>query len=128
MVTTALNLYSLLNMAIGLIVQVQSVYVHNINQYFIFKYFSYLFQLAGYDDVRYVKADGGCYFRCLSAYFTGAEDSYNKYRREVVAYIRDPLDNYTFMIKSEIGYALTNDYFSHKMHTDHQEFYEKNNH
>ena len=123
MVTTALNLYSLLKMAIGLIVQVQSVYVHNINQYFIFKYFSYLFQLAGY-DVRDVKGDGGCYYRCLSAYFTGAEDSYNKYRREVVAYIREHLDNYSSMIKSEIGYASTNDYFSRKMRTDHQEFAE----
>ena len=128
MVTTALNLYSLLKMAIGLIVQVQSVYVHNINQYFIFKYFSYLFQLAGYDDVRYVKADGGCYFRCLSAYFTGAEDSYNKYRREVVAYIREHLDNYSSMIKSEIGYASTSDYFSRKILDDLCAFYEKNNH
>ena len=54
------------------------------------------FQLAGY-DVRDVKGDGGCYYRCLSAYFTGAEDSYNKYRREVVAYIRDHLGKYLLM-------------------------------
>merc|ERR1712156_1414518 len=80
-------------------------------------------KLAGY-DVRDVKGDGGCYYRCLSAYFTGAEESYNKYRREVVAYIRDHLDNYSCMIKSEIGYASTNDYFSRKMRTDHQEFAE----
>jgi len=80
-------------------------------------------KLAGY-DVRDVKGDGGCYYRCLSAYFTGAEESYNKYRREVVAYIRDHLDNYSSMIKSEIGYASTNDYFSRKMRTDHQEFAE----
>ena len=33
-------------------------------------------------------------------------------------------DNYSSMIKSEIGYASTNDYFSRKMRTDHQEFAE----
>ena len=117
-------------MAIGLIVQVlkvQSVYVDNINQYFIFEYFSYLFQFAGY-DVRYVKGDGGCYFRCLSAYFTGAEDSHNKYWREVVAYIHDHLDNYSSMIKFEIGYASTSDYFSCKILDDLCAFYVKNNH
>lgn len=80
-------------------------------------------KLAGY-DVRDVKGDGGCYYRCLSAYFTGTEDNYNKYRREVVGYIRDHMDNYSSMIKSEIGYASTNDYFSRKMRTDHQEFAE----
>ena len=60
------------------------------------KYFDFIFQLAGY-DVRDVKGDGGCYYRCLSAYFTGAEESYNKYRREVVAYIRDHLGKYIYL-------------------------------
>lgn len=85
--------------------------------------FIFLLQLAGY-DVRDVRGDGGCYYRCLSVYFTGAEDSYNKYRREVVAYIRENLENYSTMIRSEVGYASTNDYFSRKMRTDHQEFAE----
>lgn len=80
-------------------------------------------KLAGY-EVRDVKGDGGCYYRCLSLYFTGSEDNYNKYRREVVGYLREHADNYSSMIRSEIGYASTNDYFSRKMRTDHQEFAE----
>ena len=35
-------------------------------------------------------------------------------------YIRDNLDTYSSMIKSEVGYASTNDYFSRKLRTDHQ--------
>jgi len=80
-------------------------------------------KLAGY-DIQDVIGDGGCFYRCLSLYFTGCEDNYNKYRREVVGYIRENMDNYSSMIKSEIGYASTNDYFSRKMRTDHQEFAE----
>jgi len=80
-------------------------------------------KLAGY-EVRDVKGDGGCYYRCLSVYFTGSEENYNKHRREVVGYIREHMDNYSSMIRSEIGYASTNDYFSRKMRTDHQEFAE----
>ena len=83
----------------------------------------YIFQLAGY-EVRDVKGDGGCYYRCLSVYFTGTEDNYNKYRREVVGYLREHSDNYSSMIRSEVGYASTSDYFSRKMRTDHQEFAE----
>ena len=41
-------------------------------------------------------------------------------RREVMNYIRDNLDTYSSMIKSEVGYASTNDYFSRKLRTDHQ--------
>lgn len=37
------------------------------------------FQLSGY-DVQDVRGDGGCYYRCLSLFYTGSEDSYNKYR------------------------------------------------
>eukprot|EP00093_Oithona_nana_P012817 12817.XXX_781845_783327_1 [CDS] Oithona nana genome sequencing. len=80
-------------------------------------------KLAGY-EVRDVKGDGGCYYRCLSVYFTGTEDNYNKYRREVVGYLREHSDNYSSMIRSEVGYASTSDYFSRKMRTDHQEFAE----
>jgi len=80
-------------------------------------------KLGGY-DVQDVKGDGGCYYRCLSVYFTGREENYNKYRREVVGYIQEHMDNYSSMIKSEIGYASTKDYFSRKMRTDHQEFAE----
>lgn len=80
-------------------------------------------KLAGY-EVRDVKGDGGCYYRCLSVYFTGSEENYNKHRREVVGYMREHMDNYSSMIRSEIGYASTNDYFSRKMRTDHQEFAE----
>ena len=79
--------------------------------------------MAGY-EVRDVKGDGGCYYRCLSVYFTGTEDNYNKYRREVVGYLREHSDNYSSMIRSEVGYASTSDYFSRKMRTDHQEFAE----
>ena len=86
-------------------------------------YFISNFQLAGY-EVRDVKGDGGCYYRCLSVYFTGSEENYNKHRREVVGYMREHMDNYSSMIRSEIGYASTNDYFSRKMRTDHQEFAE----
>ena len=35
-------------------------------------------------------------------------------------YIRDNVDTYSSMIKSEVGYASTNDYFSRKLRTDHQ--------
>lgn len=80
-------------------------------------------KLSGY-DVQDVRGDGGCYYRCLSLYFTGSEDNYNKYRREVVNYIKDNQDTYSSMIKSEVGYASTSDYFSRKMRTDHQEFAE----
>lgn len=41
-------------------------------------------------------------------------------RREVMNYIRDNLETYSSMIKSEVGYASTNDYFSRKLRTDHQ--------
>ena len=41
-----------------------------------------LFQLSAY-DVQDVRGDGGCYYRCLSLYFTGSEESYNKYRYRV---------------------------------------------
>lgn len=80
-------------------------------------------KLSGY-DVRDVRGDGGCYYRCLSVYFTDSEESYNKYRREVMSYIREHLDNYSSMIKSEVGYASTSDYFSRKTRTDLQEFAE----
>jgi len=80
-------------------------------------------KLAGY-NIQDVKGDGGCYYRCLSVYFTGCEDNYNKYRQEVVGYIYKHMDNYSSMIKSEIGYSSTNNYFSRKMRTDHQEFAE----
>lgn len=75
-------------------------------------------------DVRDVKGDGGCYYRCLSVYFTGSEESYNTYRREVMSYIKQNLENYSSMIKSEVGYASTNDYFSRKTRSDRQEFAE----
>ncbi len=42
-------------------------------------------------DVQDVKGDGGCYYRCLSLYFTGSEGNYMKYRREVMDYIRENL-------------------------------------
>ncbi|CAB4063775.1 unnamed protein product [Lepeophtheirus salmonis] len=80
-------------------------------------------KLSGY-TVQDVRGDGGCYYRCLSLYFTGTESNYNNYRREVMSYIRENLDNYSSMIKSEIGYASTNDYFSRKTRTDRQEFAE----
>ena len=80
-------------------------------------------QLTGY-DVRDVKGDGGCYYRCLSVYFTGSEDNYNQYRREVMSYIKQNMDQYSSMIKSEVGYASTNDYFSRKTRFDRQEFAE----
>ncbi len=38
-----------------------------------------------------MKGDGGCYYRCLSLYFTGSESNYMKYRREVLDYIRENL-------------------------------------
>ena len=57
-------------------------------------------QLSGY-TLRDVRGDGGCYYRCLSLYFSGSEENYMKYRREVLAYIRENLDNYSSMIKSE---------------------------
>ena len=40
------------------------------------------FQLSAY-DVQDVRGDGGCYYRCLSLYFTGSEESYNKYRSNI---------------------------------------------
>jgi len=80
-------------------------------------------KLSGY-DVRDVKGDGGCYYRCLSVYFTGSEENYNQYRREVMSYIKQNLENYSSMIKSEVGYASTNDYFSRKTRFDRQEFAE----
>ena len=40
------------------------------------------FQLSAY-DVQDVRGDGGCYYRCLSLYFTGSEESYNKYRYNI---------------------------------------------
>ena len=76
------------------------------------------FQLSNY-NVQDVRGDGGCYYRCLSLYFTGSEDNYMRYRREVMNYIRDNLDNYSTMIKSEIGRAATtSDYFSRKTRAD----------
>jgi len=80
-------------------------------------------KLIGY-DVRDVRGDGGCYYRCLSVYFTGSEDSYNKYRKEVMSYIKENEDSYKSMIKSEVGYASINDYFSRKTRSDRQEFAE----
>jgi len=80
-------------------------------------------KLTGY-DVRDVKGDGGCYYRCLSVYFTGSEDNYNQYRREVMSYIKQNMEQYSSMIKSEVGYASTNDYFSRKTRFDRQEFAE----
>lgn len=80
-------------------------------------------KLIGY-DVRDVRGDGGCYYRCLSVYFTGSEDSYNTHRREVMSYIKEHQENYSSMIKSEIGYASTNDYFNRKTRSDRQEFAE----
>ena len=41
-------------------------------------------------------------------------------RKEVMNYIKENLDSYSSMIKSEVGYASTNDYFSRKFRTDHQ--------
>ena len=41
-------------------------------------------------------------------------------RREVMNYIKENLESYSSMIKSEVGYASTNDYFSRKLRTDHQ--------
>jgi len=80
-------------------------------------------KLVGY-DVRDVRGDGGCYYRCLSVYFSGSEESYNTYRREVMAYIKQNQENYSSMIKSEVGYASTSDYFNRKTRTDRQEFAE----
>ncbi|TRY67755.1 hypothetical protein TCAL_15861 [Tigriopus californicus] len=80
-------------------------------------------KLTGY-DVQDVKGDGGCYYRCLSLYFTGSEDNYMKYRRDVMAYIRQNLDNYSSMIRSEIGRSSTNDYFSRKTRADRQDWAE----
>jgi len=80
-------------------------------------------KLVGY-DVRDVIGDGGCYYRCLSVYFSGSEENYNTYRREVMSYIKQNLENYSSMIKSEVGYASTNDYFSRKTRFDRQEFAE----
>jgi len=80
-------------------------------------------KLLGY-DVRDVRGDGGCYYRCLSVYFTGEEDSYNRYRKEVMSYIKQNEDNYKSMIKSEVGYASINDYFVRKTRSDRQEFAE----
>lgn len=80
-------------------------------------------KLIGY-DVRDVRGDGGCYYRCLSVYFTGAEDSYNKFRKEVMSFIKDHEDSYKSMIRSEVGYASINDYFSRKTRSDRQEFAE----
>ncbi len=77
--------------------------------------------MAGF-DVKDVRGDGGCYYRCLSLYFTGSEDSYMKYRREVLAYIRENLDNYQSMIRSET--ASTSDYFSRKTRADRQDWAE----
>jgi len=80
-------------------------------------------KLLGY-DVRDVRGDGGCYYRCLSVYFTGEEDSYNRYRKEVMSYIKQNEDNYKSMIRSEVGYASINDYFVRKTRSDRQEFAE----
>jgi hypothetical protein len=74
-------------------------------------------QLAGY-DVKDVRGDGGCYYRCLSLFFNGSEENYMKYRREVLAYIRENLDNYQSMIRSET--TSTSDYFSRKTRADRQ--------
>lgn len=41
-----------------------------------------------------------------------------------MGFIKDNLDNYSSMIKSEVGYASTNDYFSRKTRSDRQEFAE----
>ena len=79
------------------------------------------FQLSGY-DVQDVKGDGGCYYRCLSLFFTGSESNYMKYRREVLEYIRENLDNYSTMIRSELSGSArsTSDYFQRKTRADRQ--------
>ena len=41
-----------------------------------------------------------------------------------MSYIKQNLENYSSMIKSEVGYASTNDYFSRKTRFDRQEFAE----
>ena len=41
-----------------------------------------------------------------------------------MSYIKQNLENYSSMIKSEVGYASTNDYFSRKTRSDRQEFAE----
>ena len=45
-----------------------------------------------------------------------------RYRREVLAYIKENLENYSTMIRSET--ASTNDYFSRKMRSDRQDWAE----
>ena len=77
--------------------------------------------MAGY-DVKDVRGDGGCYYRCLSLFFSGSEENYMRYRREVLAYIKENLENYSTMIRSET--ASTNDYFSRKMRSDRQDWAE----
>jgi len=49
-----------------------------------------------------------------------------KYRREVMDYIRNNLDNYSTMIKSELGSTSrsTSDYFSRKTRADRQDWAE----
>jgi hypothetical protein len=48
-----------------------------------------------------------------------------RYRREVMSYIRENLDNYSSMIRSEIGQrGSTNDYFSRKTRADRQDWAE----
>jgi len=73
-------------------------------------------------DVKDVRGDGGCYYRCLSLFFSGSEENYMRYRREVLAYIKENLENYSTMIRSET--ASTNDYFSRKMRSDRQDWAE----
>ena len=75
-------------------------------------------------DVQDVKGDGGCYYRCLSLYFTGSEENYMKFRREVMAYLRSNLDSYSSMIRSETRGANTTDYFSRKTRADRQDWAE----
>ena len=83
-----------------------------------------MFQLSSY-NVQDVTGDGGCYYRCLSLFFTGNENNYMRFRREVMAYIREHVDNYSTMIKSEIGRtSSTSDYFSRKMRADRQDWAE----
>ena len=41
-----------------------------------------------------------------------------------MSYIKQNMDQYSSMIKSEVGYASTNDYFSRKTRFDRQEFAE----
>ena len=41
-----------------------------------------------------------------------------------MSYIKQNMEQYSSMIKSEVGYASTNDYFSRKTRFDRQEFAE----